>query len=182
MKAWNVPKRGDWTTVRELTFRQTYPIFDEKTTKNNNNKTTKHNTFQRSFESTQYPNTTRLTLLYTFNILDVLKEIIAHWSILRLVTDEPRRQKTGLRGFWPGPTQTRLCSHRKWLEAWNFVFRKKRDCVIRVAKTKALISFAVTAKLICVFVFVFAKIRFSHVAAQMVLDLYQLIACLWSPL
>ena len=32
-------------------------------------------------------------------------------------------------------------------------FRKKRDCTIHVAKTKALISFAVTAKLICVFVF-----------------------------
>ena len=29
-------------------------------------------------------------------------------------------------------------------------------------KTKALISFAVTAKLICVFVFAYAKNRFSH--------------------
>ena len=35
-----------------------------------------------------------------------------------------------------------------------------------VAKTKALISFAVTAKLICVFVFAYAKSRFSHDAAQ----------------
>ena len=34
------------------------------------------------------------------------------------------------------------------------------------AKTKALISFAVTAKLICVFVFAYAKIRFSHDEAQ----------------
>ena len=33
---------------------------------------------------------------------------------------------------------------------------------IYVAKTKALISFAVTAKLICVFVFAYAKSRFSH--------------------
>ena len=31
-----------------------------------------------------------------------------------------------------------------------------------VGKTKALISFAVTAKLICVFVFAYAKSRFSH--------------------
>ena len=38
---------------------------------------------------------------------------------------------------------------------------------IYVAKTKALISFAVTAKLICVFVFAFAKSRFSHDEAQM---------------
>ena len=36
------------------------------------------------------------------------------------------------------------------------------DCTIRVAKTKALIRFAVTAKLMCVFVFVNAKSRVSH--------------------
>ena len=35
-----------------------------------------------------------------------------------------------------------------------------------VAKTKALISFAVTAKLICVFVFAYAKSRFSHDTAH----------------
>ena len=32
-------------------------------------------------------------------------------------TIEPRSEKTGLRGFRPGPTQTGLCSHRKCLEA-----------------------------------------------------------------
>ena len=37
---------------------------------------------------------------------------------------------------------------------------------MRVAKTKALISFAVTAKLICVFVFAYAKIRFSREEAH----------------
>ena len=36
-------------------------------------------------------------------------------------------------------------------------------------KTKALISFAVTAKLICVFVFAYAKSRFSHDAAHIIL-------------
>ena len=41
------------------------------------------------------------------------------------------------------------------------------NCNIRVAKTKGLISFAVTAKLICVFVFAYAKIRFSHDTAYM---------------
>ena len=35
-----------------------------------------------------------------------------------------------------------------------------------MAKTKALNSVAVTAKLICVFVFAYAKIRFSHVGAH----------------
>ena len=29
---------------------------------------------------------------------------------------EPRYEKIGLRGFRPGPTQTRLYSHRRWLE------------------------------------------------------------------
>ena len=57
----------------------------------------------------------------------------------------------------------------KWLVARNFVFRNQRDCAIYVAKTKALINFAVTAKLICVFVFAYAKIPFSHDVANMVL-------------
>ena len=43
------------------------------------------------------------------------------------------------------------------------------DCTIRIAKTKALISFAVTAKLICVFVFAHARNRFSHNEAHIVL-------------
>ena len=30
---------------------------------------------------------------------------------------EPRCEKTGLRGFRPGPTQTELYNHRPWLEA-----------------------------------------------------------------
>ena len=36
-----------------------------------------------------------------------------------------------------------------------------------IAKIKALISCAVTAQLICVFAFAYAKIRFSHDAAHM---------------
>ena len=44
-----------------------------------------------------------------------------------------------------------------------------RDCTIRIAKTKALVSFAVTAKLICVFVFAYPKSRFSHDAAYLLL-------------
>ena len=30
---------------------------------------------------------------------------------------EPRNEKTGLRGFLPGPTQTGLYNNRRWLEA-----------------------------------------------------------------
>ena len=47
------------------------------------------------------------------------------------------------------------------------------DCTIRVAKTKALISFAVTAKLICVFVFAYAKNLFSYDAAHISLGFGQ---------
>ena len=45
----------------------------------------------------------------------------------------------------------------KMARGLKFVFRKKRYCTIQVAKKKALISFAVTTKLICVLVFAYAK-------------------------
>ena len=64
-------------------------------------------------------------------------------------------------------SDTNRFKHRRWLEAEKFGFRKKRNCTIRVAKTKALISFAVTAKLICVFVFAYADRGFSHEAAHL---------------
>ena len=46
----------------------------------------------------------------------------------------------------------------KEVEGWYYIY---------VAKTKALISFAATATLICVFVFAYAINRFSHDAAQL---------------
>ena len=63
----------------------------------------------------------------------------------------PRREKISLQGLQPGPTQTKLYKHRRWLEAGNFGFRKKRNCTIHVVEIepKALISFTVAAKLIC---------------------------------
>ena len=64
-------------------------------------------------------------------------------------------------------SDTNRFKHRRWLEAEKFGFRKKRNCTIRVAKTKALISFVITAKLICVFVFAYANCWFSHEAAHM---------------
>ena len=51
-------------------------------------------------------------------------------------------------------------------ETGNFGFRKKRHCTIRLAKTKALNSFAVTTKLICAFVFAYAVCWFSYDAAH----------------
>ena len=43
---------------------------------------------------------------------------------------------------------------------------QKRNCTIRLVKIKALISCAVTAQLICVFVFAYADCWFSGVLAQ----------------
>ena len=64
-------------------------------------------------------------------------------------------------------------SYKNWAvqsqkQARNLKFRIFKS--IRVAKTKALISFAVTAKLICVFVFAYADCWFSPEAAHMVQD------------
>ena len=70
-----------------------------------------------------------------------------------LLIFEPSHKKTNNSGFQPGSTQTGLYSLRSRLEARNFRFKKKRNGTIHVAKIKMLISCAVTAQLICVFVF-----------------------------
>ena len=49
-----------------------------------------------------------------------------------------------------------------------------RDCTIYVVKTKVLISFAVTGKLICVFVFAYAKCWFSHDVAHKAVEMFSL--------
>ena len=65
---------------------------------------------------------------------------------LTLFLYEPRHEKTGLRGFQLGATQTELHKHRRWLKAGNS---------------------SVTVKLICAFVFAQVKIRLnSHDAAH----------------
>ena len=46
-------------------------------------------------------------------------------------------------------------------------------------KTKALISFAVTVKLICVFVFVYAKSRFSHDEAHIEKEGMVVVLCMF---
>ena len=74
---------------------------------------------------------------------------------------EPCSEKTSLRGFRPGSSQTYLYSHWRWLETWNFVLRKKWDFTICLVKNKVLISCAVIAQLIFVFVFVYAIMWFS---------------------
>ena len=60
----------------------------------------------------------------------------------------------------------RAVQAQKMVGVGNFGFRKQRNCTIHVAKTKALS--AVTAKLICDFVFAYADCWFSHSAAHMI--------------
>ena len=76
-------------------------------------------------------------------------------------------RQNSFRCLRPGLIKTGLCSHRRWLEASHNGFKKVRNCAISVVKTKVLISCAVTAQLICVFVFAYAKSRFSDDAAPM---------------
>ena len=52
-------------------------------------------------------------------------------------------------------------------------------CTIQVAKTKALISFAVITKLIRAFVFACAKIRFSHNEPQFTGENIVFLSLLW---
>ena len=63
------------------------------------------------------------------------------------------QEKNSLRGVQPGLTHTGLYSLKRKLGAKNFEFVMNRKCTIHVGKTKALISCAVTAHLICTFVF-----------------------------
>ena len=68
--------------------------------------------------------------------------------------------KICLWGSRPYATQIGLLSYSRWLESRNFGFRKKNNHTFRVAKTKALISFAVTLKAIYTFVFAYSKFCF----------------------
>ena len=78
---------------------------------------------------------------------------------------EPRHEKTNVLVSHTSNTNQALQLH-KMARGLKFWIRKYRNCTIYVAKTKALISFAVTAKLICVFVFAYTKCLFSHDAAH----------------
>ena len=75
---------------------------------------------------------------------------------------EPRCEKTCLRRFQLGLTQTGLDGQR--LEISDL--RSRGNVSINIAKLKALISCVETALLIYVFVFAYAKGRFSHDAVH----------------
>ena len=49
---------------------------------------------------------------------------------------EPVREKTNKLGFRPGPTQTGLFCHRKWLEAGNFGLKKVEELFYPFSENK----------------------------------------------
>ena len=55
-------------------------------------------------------------MICTFVVGLGLKQAFPYQDSLRFLPNEPRCEKTGLRGFRPGLTQTGLYSHRRWLE------------------------------------------------------------------
>ena len=50
-------------------------------------------------------------------VTDGMRETNEGGSAARGLINEPRCEKTGLRGFRPGPTQAGLYNYRRWLEA-----------------------------------------------------------------
>ena len=65
----------------------------------------------------------------------------------------------------------RAVQAQKLARSLKFWIESRENQQSAYAKTKALISFAVTAKLICVFVFAYADCWFSHEAAHLFLNI-----------
>ena len=79
-----------------------------------------------------------------------------------LKLNKPRRENACLRGFGPG----RMYSHKTIARGLKFRIYEVDGGTHYVSKINALVSCAVTAHLVCAFVFAYAKGRFSHDAAQ----------------
>ena len=76
---------------------------------------------------------------------------------------EPTHEKTQSGVSTRSDTNRSVLSQK---QARSFGLKKKWDCTVCVAKTKTLISCAVNAQLICVFVFAYAGCWFSYSVAQ----------------
>ena len=90
------------------------------------------------------------------------------------VINEPRHEKTCLRGFRPGETQTGLLSYRSQLESWNFGYRNYRYYTIYAANNKVADHTARMCRLISAIraiwsaslLFAHSIHKFSHNMAQ----------------
>ena len=87
----------------------------------------------------------------------------------RLVQFEPRSEKTGSSGFPTRSNTNRAVQPQKMARGLKFRIKVEESVYYPyIAKTKALISCAGTAQLICVSVFAYAKSRFSHNEAHFI--------------
>ena len=58
-------------------------------------------------------------------MLSVFAEPLQDRMQMKMLTkNEPRCEKTGLRGFRPDLTQTGLYNHTRWLDVCDFEFKK----------------------------------------------------------
>ena len=66
--------------------------------------------YDRSIHLMDYKN-------WGYNVVKTLRDQVTHHYVSTPIQYEPRSEKAGLRDFRPGPTQTRLYNHTRWLEA-----------------------------------------------------------------
>ena len=98
--------------------------------------------------------------MFTIQAVRKSAKVVKHANMV--VHYEPRHEKTNNVVFEQVRHKLSCTSTEVWLEAVNFEFMQKRNCTIRVVKTKVLISFAVTAKLTCTFDFAYADCWLSY--------------------
>ena len=79
--------------------------------------TIKYHTFTKSTEYMGISEVKSTTYQGSSSVVLVLMSVSALSFLCICKLYEPRCEKTGLRGFRTGPTQTGLYSHRRWLEA-----------------------------------------------------------------
>ena len=91
--------------------------------------------------------------------------------VLLSVIFVPSREKTNNVVLYRSNRNRAVQAQKMAIETGDVGFRKMKNHTIRVAKTKAMISLAVTAKLICAFVFSHADCLFSHDVAHVLSEI-----------
>ena len=87
----------------------------------------------------------------------------------RMMKYDPRCQETGLRSFRPGPTQTGLYSHRRWLEAGFFCIYEVEGLCKLCSENKGAGPLRGYREADMRLFFAYTKIRFSHDEAHIIL-------------
>ena len=101
-----------------------------------------------------------------FVLLALLVKIV---RIVSILTNELCGEKTCLRGFRPGPTQKGLYSHRRWIiKGMKILDLDSREIILSIhGKQGGGIKCGYCAADLRICFFTYAKIKFSHDAAQL---------------